>query len=288
MHKNKEGMRMTCGVYEIKNLETNQSYIGRSINIENRWIGHKSSPTNNMAPTIELYESNPEMVEWNIICEIDETHFDKEELKFITSVCELYEINQRGGWESDNLINGRDGDILACPPSILSKREYLPKCVDIEDLLYGIEKWANDVYRHHSEFRMGIYTKPFEDENNAIYWHKQYYEIKEKYEELVKREQPPSFLEQQKAHSLQYRAKMESDYEYYRLRKENDILTDENEELKSKVSFWKEKCITWRERYHNLLERVNVKKHEEKPKKAETPSKDLELAELLTFSDLIR
>ena len=31
---------MTCGIYMIKNLITNQLYIGQSVNIERRWGEH--------------------------------------------------------------------------------------------------------------------------------------------------------------------------------------------------------------------------------------------------------
>ena len=210
---------MTCGVYEIVNKETNQSYIGRSINIESRWVAHKSSPTDNMYPTIELYETNPKMVEFKIIREINEEYFNKEELKFITSACELYEINQRGGSDSDNLINMRDGDILACPPSILSKREMLPKCIDVEDILYGIEKWANDVYR----FETSRYLPPTDykgkpRENAYLYWFNKHKELENKNEELndtieslknkLEKYKPYGVFEDSINHSLEYREKI--------------------------------------------------------------------------------
>ena len=254
---------MTCGVYEIKNLETNQAYIGRSINIENRWKGHLSAPSNNMAPTVELYGKSPEMVELNILIKIDEQKFDKEELKFITSVCELYELNQRGGWESEDLINGRDGEILACPPTILSKRELLPNCIDIEDILYGIEKWVCDVYRIYAEPyspRFLLNDKTKNDENGAIYWRRECLRIKDEYKALsiahnkLKKDKP-SFFDQQKAHSLEYRTKMEVDYRYFQLEKSNNILNDQVDELKELSNFWKTKCLKWRAKYHELLEK---------------------------------
>lgn len=31
---------MTSGIYKITNILSNQSYIGRSINIEKRWLEH--------------------------------------------------------------------------------------------------------------------------------------------------------------------------------------------------------------------------------------------------------
>ena len=253
---------MTCGVYEIVNKETNQSYIGRSINIESRFSGHLSYPSNNMVPTIELYKKNPEMVELNIIVKIDEHYFDKEELKFITSVCELYEINQRGGWESDKLLNGKNGDIVACPPSILSKREHLPDCVDVEDILYGIEKWAYDVYRYRSETNPSLFANKTKqtDPDSGIYWRKQYFEIKDKCEEYVekikelKKMKTPSWIEEQNIRVEGRREMMKIDYKYFKLEKENNILNDKVDELKEQSNFWKTKCLKWRARYHELLE----------------------------------
>ena len=283
---------MTCGVYEIVNKETNQSYIGRSINIETRWKGHLSAPSGNMLPTIELYERNPSMVELNIIMEINESDFDKQELKFITSVCELYEINQRGGWESKNLINGRDGDILACPPSILSKRELLPECIDVEDLLYGIEKWANDVYRYRTMYPPSQNYKGEYDKDEFLYWVKEYHDLKEKNNVLtsnieslmktIEKYKPIGFSEESQEHSLEYRNKMSVDYEYFKLKKENMILKDENDELKSKISFWKEKAHHWRNEYFSKLESKLKPKQEKTLKERIT-----DLTDLLTIDDLL-
>lgn len=245
--------KMTCGVYEIVNKETNQSYIGRSIDIENRWKGHLSAPSNNMAPTVKLYEEHPEMVELNIIRKIDEDYFDKEELKFITSVCELYELNQRGGWESEHLINGRDGDILACPPSILTKREYLPECIDIEDILYGIEKWNNDVYQYRASPNISLFNDISckTDLDSEMYWRKQYLEIKDKYEDL-KTKNTLLFIEEEKIHSQNYSDKMKIEYKYFKLEKDNVILKDQVDELKNNRDFWKERCISWRNKFLDM------------------------------------
>lgn len=236
---------MTCGIYEIKNLESNQSYIGRSLNIENRWNGHKSAPTNNMIPTIELYESNPNLVEFNIIRKVDDTVFDKQELKFITSVCELYEINQRGGWDSDNLINGRDGNILACPPSILSKRELLPSCIDVEDIFYGLEQWFNDDYSFKSKY----------DTYSMEYWLNKYHDCYDEYEAL--KEEYKLLKKSVKNNTNIYKQKMEADYEYFKLTEENAVMQDLVDELNSKVSFWKSKCLSWREKFFSLQKRIN-------------------------------
>lgn len=249
---------MTCGVYEIVNKETNQSYIGRSINIENRWVGHRSSPTDNMSPTMELYEKYPEMVEWNIIQEIDVSHFDKNELIFITSVCELYELDKRGGWESEDLLNGRDGDIQACPPTILLKRDLMPDCITNEDILAGLEKWTREVYRYKTKWhpRHGKFHK--EDENDFLYWYNQFSklevensELKEQIEQLKNNDSYSTNDD-----SSNFREKMSVDYEYFKLKKENVLLQDKFEELESNRNFWKEKCINWRTKFCNLTERL--------------------------------
>ena len=71
---------MSCGVYEIKNLESNQSYIGRSLNIEDRWEQHKKGCLQNrkFEQTRELMKNNPDMVEFNILYEIDSTYFNRD------------------------------------------------------------------------------------------------------------------------------------------------------------------------------------------------------------------
>ena len=232
---------MTCGVYEIVNKETNQAYIGRSLNIETRWKGHISSPSKNMVSTVELYEKSPEMVEFNFITIIDEKKFDKEELKFITSVCELKEIEKRGGAESDDLINGKDGDIVVCPPSLISKREMLPECINNEDILCGIEKW------YFGEYNFKKYdTDTIEFWiSKAQYLEREVSSLQEENKELTERIESDGNI---------YKQKMEVDYKYFKLEKANNILNDQVEELKDISDFWKSKCLKWRARYHELLE----------------------------------
>lgn len=233
---------MTCGVYEIVNKETNQSYIGRSINIETRWKGHLSNPSKNMASTVELYEKSPEMVEFNFIIIIDEKEFDKEESKFITSVCELKEIERRGGAESDDLINGKDGDIVACPPSLISKRDILPECIDNEDLLCGIEKW------YFGEYNFNKY-----DTDTIEFWisktqylEKEVSSLKDENKELTNLIETDENI---------YQQRMEADYQYFKLEKTNNVLNDQVDELKETSNFWKTKCLKWRAKYHELLEK---------------------------------
>ena len=83
--------------------------------------------------------------------------------------------------------------------------------------------------------------------------------LTEKIESLKQRQDNLTPYEQwkidQEEHSLECRRKMEVDYEYFKLKKENAHLTDENDELKSKYFFWKEKAQSYREDYFNLLER---------------------------------
>ena len=45
---------MSCGIYKITNKVNNHSYIGQSVNIENRWVDEKSRAFN---PNSESYTS---------------------------------------------------------------------------------------------------------------------------------------------------------------------------------------------------------------------------------------
>ena len=239
---------MTCGVYEIINKETNQLYIGRSLDIESRWKQHINQPSNNMVSTIELYEENPGKVEFNIIHKVDTHCFDNEELKFITSVCEFYEIEERKRQESDELLNAKNGNILPCPPTIISKKYHLPDYVTDEDILVGVEKWTNEVYRFRIEHNPHLQNKSRQvDPDSGIYWRKQYLEIKEKYENLEKNKQ-------QKPSLSNYHEKMVVDYEYFKVKKDNQLLKDKCDELESKVNFWRDKCVSWRESFFSIFE----------------------------------
>ena len=42
VYLNRMEQLMTCGIYAIRNLTTNKVYVGKSINIEIRFAGHKS------------------------------------------------------------------------------------------------------------------------------------------------------------------------------------------------------------------------------------------------------
>jgi len=45
---------MSCGIYKITNKINNHSYIGQSVNIENRWVDEKSRAFNSNS---ESYDS---------------------------------------------------------------------------------------------------------------------------------------------------------------------------------------------------------------------------------------
>ena len=139
---------MTCGIYEIKNKRDGTVYIGQSVNIENRWRAHKNmnpiNTSNNLKPTLELYNENPNLVEFNIILDIyPELYSSEEELKFILSIHEKHELSLIGGHTSPEVINERPVIIPAVPPTILVGNK-LPDFVDSDDVLNSIGKLAHE------------------------------------------------------------------------------------------------------------------------------------------------
>ena len=138
---------MTCGIYEIKNKRDGTVYIGQSMNIEKRWRAHKHmnplNTCNNLKPTLELYNSNPELVEFDIILIIAPELYSEEELKFILSVHEKHELSLKGGHTSPEVINERPVSIPAVPPTILMD-DKLPEFADSDDVLRALVKWVHE------------------------------------------------------------------------------------------------------------------------------------------------
>lgn len=92
------------GIYAIKNKLNNKIYIGQSINIENRWYGHKTSLRHNKHGNKHLQNS------WN---KYGEDNFDfivlEECLEDELNEKEVYWISKLGGCDSDDLYNHRAG-----------------------------------------------------------------------------------------------------------------------------------------------------------------------------------
>lgn len=224
---------MTCGIYEIKNRVTGECYIGQSVNIETRWNAHKNinfDTSQNMLPLMQLNKQNPDAVKWSIIQEIHEELYSEDELKFVLSVYEKFELDHRGGIGSEKILNAQPISIPAVPPSILNDSK-LPDFVETDVVLESIQKW------YEKQQRENCFLK-----SDVEYYEKRYYgtlaRVRELVEEVEKLKKNPS---------ISYKESMVSDYELYKLKKEVKELQDENEELTQRVSFWKEKCQYWRE-----------------------------------------
>lgn len=87
---------MTCGIYQIINLNNNKIYVGSSVNIEKRWIRHKSLLRANNHSNKYLQNS------WNkhggekflieVLCECDKKNLTREEQKFLDKLLPDYNI----------------------------------------------------------------------------------------------------------------------------------------------------------------------------------------------------
>ena len=73
---------MSCGVYQITNTITNESYIGSSKNIERRWKNHKKPSTWKRQPNSRLYQA------------FQEYSVDKFSISII-GLCEESELKQK-------------------------------------------------------------------------------------------------------------------------------------------------------------------------------------------------
>lgn len=91
------GVKEICGIYKITNQETNQCYIGQSVDIAKRWKDHIKcglgidTPANN-----KLYQSMAEYGVWNFTFEVLEecpkNQLNEKERFYI----DLYQANEFG------------------------------------------------------------------------------------------------------------------------------------------------------------------------------------------------
>ena len=69
---------MTCGIYTITNLETNQIYVGQSRIVEQRWAQHRDKPAKKVKQLLTNVK-DPQNIEYGILKEIPDYHlFDKD------------------------------------------------------------------------------------------------------------------------------------------------------------------------------------------------------------------
>lgn len=199
--------KLTCGIYEIKNNETNKVYIGQSVNIEKRWQSHLNlNPINtsqNLMPTLKLAKQSPEMVELNIIHTIIQEGFEDYDIKFILSVYERYELNRKGGHTADNTINVRPVTLPMCSPKIL-KYPNIKNFVDESEILKSIAEWFEQ--KEYASFISKENTYSIDDITVASY--------------------------EDKINTLQKRI--------------NELL-DEQLSLENMITFWKGRCGYWRD-----------------------------------------
>lgn len=74
------GTTPVCGIYKITNIQTNQVYVGQSVNIAERWKQHiKCGLGIDMSSTSKLYKSMLDTGVWNFTFELIEK-CDKEQL----------------------------------------------------------------------------------------------------------------------------------------------------------------------------------------------------------------
>lgn len=73
---------MSCGIYKITNTINNKSYIGQSINIEQRWQRHKKA-TDNFAIHQAFRKYGLDSFTFEIIEECDQKYLDEREIYWI-------------------------------------------------------------------------------------------------------------------------------------------------------------------------------------------------------------
>ena len=98
------------GIYKIENKVNSKVYIGQSVNIENRWKGHKSKLRNNKHQNDYLQKSwnkyGEENFDFSVLCECEKDKLDEKEIYYINqykSTDDKYGYNLREGGESGTM-----------------------------------------------------------------------------------------------------------------------------------------------------------------------------------------
>lgn len=111
---------MTCGIYTITNLETNQIYVGQSRIVEQRWAQHRDKPAKKVKQLLTNVE-DPKNIEYGILKEIPDYHlFDKDLISFLLSIYEKFFINQYKESPNYECVNKGTVVIPPAPLTILS------------------------------------------------------------------------------------------------------------------------------------------------------------------------
>ena len=99
------------GIYKIQNKVTDKIYIGKSVNIEKRWIQHRCHLNNNVHANDYLQKAWNKYGEngfnFSVLCECEESVLDEKEIYYIN----LYKATDRSyGY---NLREGGDGGAMS-------------------------------------------------------------------------------------------------------------------------------------------------------------------------------
>ena len=99
------------GIYKIQNKVTNKVYIGKSVNIEKRWIQHRCHLNNNVHANDYLQKAWNKYGEngfnFSVLCECEESALDEKEIYYIN----LYKATDRS--HGYNLREGGDGGAMS-------------------------------------------------------------------------------------------------------------------------------------------------------------------------------
>ena len=133
----------TCGIYGIKNIKSNKTYIGQSIHIENRFSGHKSKLRKCLHRNSHLQSS------WN---KYGEENFEF----FIIEKCSVSRLTEREQFHLDSINKDyryNKGNCVDCPARGVPISDSHKK--SISEKLTG-RKMDHDAVRRSAESRKGM------------------------------------------------------------------------------------------------------------------------------------
>ncbi len=101
---------MTCGIYAITHRETGRQYVGRSVDVEDRWAHHYSAGCSYIGTVIQRYGSRA--FDFEIIEECDRDQLDERE---------IYWIAKLGTMKPSGFNLGRGGKGVDFTPEVRAK-----------------------------------------------------------------------------------------------------------------------------------------------------------------------
>ena len=267
---------MTCGVYSIHNKQDDTIYIGQSQNIENRWKAHNYAPSNNMVETVMLSQSHEDLVDYNIICPINPADYTDEELKFVLNSCEQIMLDKYGGHMSPKTLNKVRVPIAPVSPSILKKRDVLPKCISDEEICDSINTW----HMHKiSTMKWGYERKLKQQKEDAIH---QFEEYRSKIRELKN-----SLGASNSNCDSWFKAYQSLSLDCQNIKKQNEELSYKINALSKNITILNDENTDLSKRNGQLISEVTILNDENTKLKDETSKLKCEMEEL-SFWDIIK